>query len=309
MTAAAPTVLFVGESPPPGAAPDFRPFDCASGTRLAKHVLGLVDRAALLDHVPRVNVFLTPTGPAGCPPWDAGRAATAVGHVAHDAVRNGYESLVLLGGKVAAAFGLDHLPAISHGCVTDSFAGLSALYLPHPSGASTSLNDPVVLRDARRAALPELVLGCFTLRPWHFRLDDPAVLADLAAAVSPHDPAVGAAALLYAASEHKSRTAAASVPLLARMRAAATPAEQGGLAAEAVGLARTPPWDCPLLDVLRTLLRPDGARALAAAWHPKGEKRWLQAAAKDCKPPLLDNTGARADRRAAVLRYALAGVA
>ena len=37
-------LLFVGESPPAGSPPDFRPFDCASGTRLAS-VLGLIDRA------------------------------------------------------------------------------------------------------------------------------------------------------------------------------------------------------------------------------------------------------------------------
>src|SRR5687767_6185322 len=72
------TILFVGESPPAGAPPNFRPFDCASGSRLAK-ALGLVDRAALLDNVPFTNVFPTPTGVRGCPPWSA-PAATLRGH-------------------------------------------------------------------------------------------------------------------------------------------------------------------------------------------------------------------------------------
>lgn len=302
---AAPTVLFVGESPPPDAAPDFRPFDCASGTRLAKHVLGLVDRAALLDHVPRANVFTTPTGPAGCPPWDAGWAAAAAAHVAQDAAGNSTTSLVLLGAKVAAAFGLGHLPAISHG-VAD--LGLRALYLPHPSGASTAFSDPATMRDARRAALPELVLGCPSLRPWHFRFADPSVLADLAAAISPYDPSVGMAALLHTVNEHRSRTAAESTPLLARLQSAVTPA---AVAAIVAGQAapRTPPWDCPLLDILRTLLRPDGARELAAAWHPKGQKLWLESKAKVHRDTYARHDANRGDRRATVLRYALAGVA
>ena len=43
------SIVFVGESPPAGAPPDFSPFDCASGTRLAS-ILGLRDRATLLAH-------------------------------------------------------------------------------------------------------------------------------------------------------------------------------------------------------------------------------------------------------------------
>ena len=63
------TLLFVGESPPAGSPPAFRPFDCDSGTRLAA-VLGLIDRATLLEHVPMRNLFASPVGVPGAPRWD-----------------------------------------------------------------------------------------------------------------------------------------------------------------------------------------------------------------------------------------------
>lgn len=315
-TTSQPSVLFVGESPPPEAPKDFRPFDCASGTRLARHVLGLVDRAALLAHVPRANVFDEPTGPAGCPPWNPEAARSrAAGHMlafllggpsvrASDGRGPAIRAYVLLGAKVADAFNLGYLALpVGTSVSTDAPGGpLYFLRLPHPSGASTAMNDPAAVRACRAAALPELVLGCPTLRPWHFRLDDPAVLADLAAAVSPHDPAVGAAALLYAAEQHRLASAERSSPLLAAARAL-TPADPS---------APDHPWDAPLLALARVLLRPDGPRELASAWWPARQRGRLTVAAKARRPNIESATisGIRtAACRAAVLRYALAGVA
>lgn len=295
-----PSVLFVGESPPPGAPENFRPFDCASGTRLARHVLGLVDRAALLAHVPRANVLDEPTGLPGCPPWDAETAHSRSGaHVFRNLLfGTQVRSYVLLGSKVAEAFCKGHLASPVGSCVSLDAPGgtLHFLRLPHPSGASQALNDPAVVRACRAAALPELVLGCPTLRPWHFRLDDPAVLADLAAACGPHCPPVAAAALLHAADQHRLRSAEKSSPLLAAARVADV--------ASAPGLASMP-WDATLLDLARVLLRPDGPRELAAAWWPARQRGRL---ASVVKAQAIDDVGA-ALRRAAVARYALAGVA
>lgn len=307
MTSPRPSVLFIGESPPPGAPPDFRPFDCASGTRLAKHLLGLVDRATLLEHVPRANVFDTPTGPPGCPPWDpeAARVAAERHVLAAGATPPApYRARVLLGAKVADAFGKGHLPPLGGACASHDPPGAPTYYLrvPHPSGTSTALKSPDAIRAARLALLPELVLGCPTLRPWHFRLDDPTVLADLAVAVGPHDPAAAAAALLHAAAQHRLAAAVKSAPLLAAAR----------LHHAAASELPTDPWDCPLLDVARTLLVPDGGRVLAAAWHPRGQRNWLAKAPTEFRTPITnwlpELAGALACRTVAI-RYALAGVA
>lgn len=300
--ATTPGVLFVGESPPPGAPQNFVPFDCASGTRLARGMLGLVDRATLLQHVPRVNLFDTPTGSFGCPPWDAGRARIAA-CVIRDASPLDGRPIVLLGSKVAAAFDLG---------VQTTRPGRMGVHLtaaPHPSGASTKLNTAAALEAVRQSLLPELVVGCATLRPWHFRLDDPAVLHDLAYAVSPFSPAHGAAALEWAASQHKARLAAASTPLLARVRANAwNPGKLAVAVAEVAHICGVvPEWDEPLRRLATILLLPDGPRDLAERWKPDASTSvlWLDRIASKYRatiPPSPHLT------RANALRYALAGM-
>jgi hypothetical protein len=207
MTTANPTVLFVGESPPPGAAPDVRPFDCASGDRLAK-VLGLVSRACLLDHVPRDNIFHEAgVGIGDGPKWndetatERGHELLTVGspHCLHA------ETIVALGRKPGEALGLP--PSTTWG-TWHRFAGhgVDVLACPHPSGRGSILQVPAARIDARRYLLPEVVAGTTTLRPWHFDLDESDILFDLGAALSPLDVALGVAALRVCQEVHRAQS-------------------------------------------------------------------------------------------------------
>lgn len=190
------SILLLGESPPPKAPPDFRPFDCASGDNLARF-LGLRGRAVVLDHLPRANCFDVPTGVGdSTPPWDDGvAAANAAAVLASVAPR----VVVALGRRPCDALGLPPgFPPLAWARV----GGRDVLHVPHPSGRSTSLNTEAKRHEARWALLPEVVLGCPTLRPWHFRLDEPEVLADLGAALCPLRPALGVAAAVITAEAH-----------------------------------------------------------------------------------------------------------
>lgn len=303
------SLLFVGESPPAGSPPDFRPFDCASGTRLAS-VLGLLDRATLLEHVPMANLFASPVGVRGTPQWADGDARQAAKRLSWHEVHgpedsyNGRQAIVALGRRVADAFDLPTADARSRIPVPPVLAqwhhacGPLITYAPHPSGQSQALNDPATRTAVRRTLLPELVLGCPTMRPWHFRLDDPAVLLDLAVAVAPSCVAVGIAALVWARGQHVARLARLASPLLAKVDAALA----GPVAPTA--------WDRSLADVVMVLGLNNGARALAEAWldgstmHPNAGNKWLLKLAED-----YDALAATADRnvaRAATLRYMLA---
>ena len=304
------SLLFVGESPPAGSPPDFRPFNCASGTRLAG-VLGLVDRATLLQHVPMANLFASPVGVNGAPGWADGDAHQMADRLLHrhydnNAERYDVHAIVALGRRVADAFDLPAADARARIPVPPVLAqwrhacGPLITYAPHPSGQSQALNDPATRTAVRRTLMPELVLGCPTLRPWHFRLDDPAVLLDLAVAVAPSCVAVGIAALAWARGQHVARTARLASPLLAKVDAA--------LAAPVAPTA----WDRRLADVAMVLGLNNGARALAEAWldgstlHPNAGNKWLLKLAED-----HDALAATADRnvaRATTLRYLLAGV-
>jgi len=301
-----PSILFVGESPPPGAAPYFRPFDCASGTRLATILLGLRGRDELLAHVPRANIFDVPTGPPGCPGWSAVDArGNAIGLLSK--VAGSARTIVALGRKVAEALGMPHAvpdralnwtPQVG---TSWQRMGVRCVYVPHPSGASPVLNDGALRADMRAMLLPELVLGAPGLRPWHFRLDDPATLADLAAAISPRCPALGAAALTWAAEQNTARIARDSSPLLAALSNAFP---------KTIFTTGSGPWDEPLVNITRDLMQHDGGRVLGERWDPevsakRGGPGWLVARAA----PLANlNTYPRACIRATLARYALGGI-
>ena len=307
-----PSVLFVGESPPLDAPAGFRPFDCASGTRLARSMLGLVDRAALLEHVPLVNLFDRPTGPKGTPTW-SGDGARMAAEAVFETRGSTFRALVLLGARVAAAFGCESLPGpVSVGTIPTVSGGVVVVRVPHPSGASTALNSPDVVREVRRVLLPEIIIGCPTLRPWHFRLDDPAVLEDLALAVSPLRPSAGLVALEWAAAQHKRRLASPPGSLLSRI---AIEAAKGCDGAELV----IPAWDDSLRSIADHLLAgAEGIERLSAWWDegggPKrtvrGRKTWLSqriSEMDDGKRRALDTLASTAEARAMVLRYALGG--
>lgn len=303
-------LLIVGESPPAGSPPDFRPFDCASGTRLAA-VLGLINRAALLEHVRTATLFH-----ADAAPWDAEeaqhRAASLINLSFMDHRREAFglpvrtpRAVLAIGRRVADAFDLPTacagarvpVPAI----LTQWRHNLGPLitYAPHPSGASQALNDPATRVAVRRTLLPELVLGCPSLRPWHFRLNDPAILADLAVAVAPSCVAVGAAALLWAHAQYVARSARLASPLLAKV--------------DAAFLAPVSPsrWDCSLRLTMLRLRKHDGARLLADAWrddtmHGNTTDRWLLKAAED--HDAVASATSRDVARATAMRYLLAEV-
>lgn len=185
------SLLFIGESPPPGAGPDFQPFDCASGDRLATLGLGLKSRRELLDRIPRANIFNEPgVGAPGGPKWSRVEAAKS-----GERFLQRHGPFVALGRDVARALGVDGEPPWGSWHRVD---GRDIIAAPHPSGRSPVLNSIAGRATTRRALLPEVVVGCPDLRPWHFNLDNQDVLADLGAAVSPLDPALGVAVLRVA---------------------------------------------------------------------------------------------------------------
>ena len=293
-------LIFVGESPPAGSPPDFRPFDCASGTRLAA-VLGLIDRATLLEHVPMRNLFASPAGVPGAPRWDAEYAAKS----AHNLMWDEPHAIVALGRRVADAF---DLPTACAGARVPVPAVLTQwrhhlgpliTYAPTLSRTWQAITGPAATAAIRRTLLPELVLGCPSLRPWHFRLDDPAILADLAVAVAPSCVAVGVAALLWSRAQHVSRAARLASPLLAKVDAALA------------GPVTPAAWDRRLADMAMVLGLNNGARALAEDWrddtmHGNTTDRWLLKAAED--HDAIASAANRDAARATTMRYLLAEV-
>lgn len=206
------TTIFVGESPPLDTPPDFRPFDCASGTLLAKH-LGLVGREPLIERVRRVNLFDAPTGINGAPSWDAAAATSTANRLVTGAFPEDHRmwrsvppgaTLVALGRRVADAFGLPPLPLhyIPHvrpyGMIaapdSPAYRAREIIVAPHLGDRSTRLKDKATAREFRRGLLTDLVLGS-DLRVLDFRLDDIDVLSDLAHVVCPRAPQTAAAAL------------------------------------------------------------------------------------------------------------------
>ncbi len=336
MSVAAPSIVIVGESPPAGAPPDFSPFDCASGTRLAT-ILGLRDRATMLAHIPRDNLFAATTGIDGAPAWNFERSMDKAADVwcksAADATH------ILLGRRVADAFliprpvpdkSIRWAPAIGsswkfwRGAATDRGR---CIYIPHPSGASTTYTAEVK-RDVRQMLLPELIIGVPSLRPWHFNLADPVVLHDLAVAVSPLCPALGAAALVWADGQRRMQEARQSTPLLSRINSAMDAndmsprtvarrhfeeASDAVTSADGRYLLSAPkaPWDQPMSHIAAALIRHDGGRILGAAWDPArvaikaGKPGWLTAMAVQYSSL---NTCSRHVARATLARYMEAGI-
>lgn len=212
MADARPSVVLVGESPPPGAPPDFKPFDCAAGSNLCKY-LGLASRAVLLEHVPRDNIFHTPgVGIGDGPAWDADAArqrgktillrerptAFYVAHEGRNVTREpAHRTVVALGQNTSKALGVGDLPW--YAWRRNHETGVHVVTAPHPSGQSNVVTGGrAAAATFRRALLPDLLAGCHTLRPWHFAFALDEIKADLGAALCPYDPAVGVIAATVA---------------------------------------------------------------------------------------------------------------
>jgi hypothetical protein len=128
--------LFIGELNPYGADPEFAlypsPPGC-SGDRLCRVVLGL-DPDEYLERFARTNLC------AG--KWSLPAARARAREIKIAMSRGDFSVVVLLGAKVAAAWGVKFLPFVMT---------RRALVLPHPSGRNTRWNSPGEVAMARQA--------------------------------------------------------------------------------------------------------------------------------------------------------------
>ncbi len=137
-----PLPVFVGEHPPPGA-PWAGPWEGASGTRLAR-LAGLESRSALFELAEGAHLVER----AAEPRWALRAAAAAL------AQKAGSHPLVLCGGRVALAFGLDPRRRFRWRLVEVGGREVRAATIPFPSGRCPSYCRPRV-RERARAFLRE----------------------------------------------------------------------------------------------------------------------------------------------------------
>jgi uracil-DNA glycosylase len=129
-------VIVIGEAPPRTAPANHEALSGASGRRLAD-LAGLSWAAWLaLD---RRNLL-----PRYYEPWDRALAATA----ALEVISEHPDALLLLGRRVAAAFGITSPPLTR---LRDEVWGTDVLLVPHPSGRCRWWNDPDNAAAARGA--------------------------------------------------------------------------------------------------------------------------------------------------------------
>jgi hypothetical protein len=91
--------------------------------------------------------------------WDRERAKVRAAQILNDHAGQPERVLVLLGRKVAEAFGLADMPAFSSRQI---IGGPRVVVLPHPSGRNMTWNDPASVARARlaiRTACPDFPVG------------------------------------------------------------------------------------------------------------------------------------------------------
>jgi hypothetical protein len=229
------------------------------GDKAARHWFGLKDAATLAEHVPVV----------------------AHGETA---------SVIVMGRPLAdglgmrdAGYGVKPPPGTQWRACDDGPLHTFAVSVQTIPG-------PPILAAMRRAIIPEMVLGCPTLRLWHFRTEDPAILHDLGVALCPLSPGVGMAFAKHAAEAMRSKVAAR----------ASTPSK--ALAVNIYNTARwaAPACDEPLRDVAATLMSHNGGRVLGERWgvNVKDFNAYTHT-----MPPSADLGAARAT----MLRYMMEG--
>lgn len=198
-------------------------------------------------------------------------------------------SVIVVGRDVAEAHGMqrfglaNHVPLAGHQWRR---GGTMFTFCPSPAALATLPDGPAARPSLRRVLMAEMVLGCPTLRPWHFRLSDKQTLHDLGVAWCPASPVAGMAFALFAAEAHRQRTAIAASPLSVAVHAA-FPAT-----AEAT---HAPMWDTPMrytAAVFAARLGSEGSAAalVTAAWSTT--RHAVEAFLPRC-PPLTAHDAAR----------------
>ncbi len=169
------------------------------------------------------------------------------------------DSVIVVGREVAEANGMQrfglahHVPLAGHQWRR---GGALFTFCPSPGALAALPDGPAARASLRRVLMAEMVLGCPTLRPWHFRLNDKQTLHDLGVAWCPSSPIAGMAFALFAAEAHRQRAAVAASPLSIAVHAA-FPA--------VATAARAPGWDAPMRDAARTFSGCERVQAVTAA--------------------------------------------
>lgn len=198
-------------------------------------------------------------------------------------------SVIVVGRDVAEAHGMqrfglaNHVPLAGHQWRR---GGTLFTFCPSPAALATLPDGPAARPSLRRVLMAEMVLGCPTLRPWHFRLSDKQTLHDLGVAWCPASPVAGMAFALFAAEAHRQRTAIAASPLSVAMHAAFP---------EVASHTRTPTWDTPMRDMARMFIgrtHESTNTAAIAAEYFRTTRYAVEAFLPNC-PPLAAHDAAR----------------
>ena len=198
-------------------------------------------------------------------------------------------SVIVVGRDVAEFWGMqrfglaNHVPLAGHQWRR---GGTMFTFCPSPAALATLPDGPTARPSLRRVLMAEMVLGCPTLRPWHFRLPDKQTLHDLGVAWCPASPTAGTAFALFAAEAHRQRIAIAASPLSVAVHAAFP---------DTAAATRTPMWDMPMRDTANMFIgqrheETNTAAIVASMW---GTTRYaVEAFLPDC-PPLTAHDAAR----------------
>ena len=193
-------------------------------------------------------------------------------------------SVIVVGRDVAEAHGMqrfglaNHVPLAGHQWRR---GGTLFTFCPSPAALATLPDGPTARPSLRRILMAEMVLGCPTLRPWHFRLSDKQTLHDLGVAWCPASPVAGMAFALFAAEAHRQRTAIAASPLSVAVHAAFP---------EVAESTRVPGWDAPMRDAALVFADNMPAPIVASLWSTS--RYAVEAFLPNC-PPLTAHDAAR----------------
>jgi len=193
-------------------------------------------------------------------------------------------SLILVGRDTAESHGMqrfglaNHVPLAGHQWRK---GGQLCTFAPSPASLATLPDGPAARASLRRVLMAELILGCPTLRPWHFRLRDAQTLHDLGVAWCPAAPVAGMAFALFAADAHRQRAALLASPLSRAVHDAfPTTADH----------VKAPAWDRPMREASKVFLATAPAAIVASLWSTS--RYAVEAFLPQC-PPLTAHDAAR----------------